>query len=423
MTGATEGGVGIKMGSMVDKKRVPQQQDRMSVSFSPPDISPEDIDAVVDVLRSGWITSGPVGERFRDALSNYCGSADTVLTNSATAALETALRALGVGPGDEVVVPAYTYTASASVVAHTGATIRMVDVQPGRFVPSPQQWAQAITERTKAIIPVDLAGYPVDTAELFGVLESHRHLFKPASDLQEALGRAAVIVDGAHSLGARRDGKRAGALGDFTAFSFHAVKNLTTAEGGALTWRKELPVGPELTRHVQQLILHGQTKTALEKSRGASWEYDIAFPGYKMNMPDITAALGLSQLGRYEQILRRRADLIKQYDTGLNGLPCTPYAHRGQGWTSSGHLYLLRLNGKDEAARNRFIDQMFERGVATNVHYKPLPMLTAYRQLGFGIAHYPNAYAQYANEVTLPLHTRLTDAQVQYVVECVREII
>lgn len=390
----------------------------MQVPFSPPDIREEDIQAVAQVLRSGWITSGPVGEEFRNALTDLCGSADTILMNSATAGLEMALRVIGVGPGDEVIVPAYTYTASASVIHHVGAQIVMVDVAPGQYFVSPQTWADAITDKTKAIIPVDLGGVMVDTDSIYQAIASRQNLFSPKNSFQEALGRVAVVVDGAHSLGATRNGKTSGSAGDFTAFSFHAVKNLTTGEGGALTWRKDLPVpSEEIYKYLRLLILHGQSKSALEKTNSASWEYDIAFPGYKANMADIMAALGYSQLQRYQSVMERRLDIVRAYDQALLPLGNTSLTHEGENFRSSGHLYLLGLEGKTLAERNRFIEDMYQKGVSCNVHYKPLPLLTAYRDLGFDIADYPNAYAQYEKEVSLPLHTCLTDTQVSYVIE------
>ncbi|MDY5273771.1 MAG: DegT/DnrJ/EryC1/StrS aminotransferase family protein [Arcanobacterium sp.] len=396
----------------------------MQVPFSPPDLRDDDIEAVINVLRSGWITSGPVGEKFRTQLTEFSGSAGTVLVNSATAALEAALRYLGIGPGDEVIVPAYTYTASASVIHHVGATIVMVDVEQGSYFMSAESIAAAITPRTKAVIAVDLAGRMVDTAPLYEVVESARGLFIPASPAQEAFGRIAVIIDGAHSLGAVREGKRSGSVGDFTAFSFHAVKNLTTAEGGAITWRKENPADSEdIEQFLKLHILHGQSKSALEKTNSAAWEYDVMFPGYKANMPDTLAALGLSQLQRYPETIARRHQIIESYTAALSGLPCTPLAHQGINWQSSGHLYMLSLDSLPLSGRNDFIERMYQRGVSCNVHYKTLPMLTAYKNLGFHTEDFPNAYNQYAHEVTLPLHTVLTDEQVEYVGHTARTIL
>lgn len=396
----------------------------MQILFSPPQIEEEDIEALVQVLRSGWITSGPVGEEFRHALTDYCASSDTILVNSATAGLEVALRLLGVGQGDEVIVPAYTYSASAAVIEHVGAKIVMLDVAPGEFFPSAQTYADAITEHTKAIIPVDLGGVPIDLNPIYAAIESAKTKFMPKNKVQEFLGRVAIIADGAHSLGAVRNGQKTGNLADFTSFSFHAVKNLTTAEGGALTWNQKLaPISAELMKHARLLILHGQSKSALEKTNSAAWEYDIAFPGFKQNMADIMAALGYSQLKRYEKTLARRREIVGRYNEAFTGLECSWLEHSGRDWQSSCHLYLLRLNGADEAARNRFIDDMYAQGVSCNVHYKPLPMFTAYRDLGFNIADYPNAFAQYQNEVTLPLHTCLTDEQVSYVAETATKLL
>lgn len=401
----------------------------MNIPFSPPDIRDEDIEAVVKVLRSGWITSGPVGEEFRTQLRDFSGAAGAVLVNSATAALESALRYLKIGPGDEVIVPAYTYTASASVVEHVGAKIVMVDVDPGSYFTNTERIGAAITERTKAVIVVDLAGRMVDLDPIYEVLNDARSRFLPASPAQEAFGRIALIVDGAHSLGATLGKHRAGSYGDFTAFSFHAVKNLTTSEGGAITWSHENPAASaDIERFLKLNILHGQSKSALEKTNSAAWEYDIVFPGYKANMPDILAALGLSQLQRYQETIARRHSIINSYSEALADLPLTPMPHEGiddQGrhWYSSGHLYLLALDTLTLEQRNSFIERMYERGISCNVHYKPLPLFTAYRDLGFDIADYPNAYAAYEHEVTLPLHTVLTDEQVEYVGEHAHSIL
>lgn len=396
----------------------------MQVAFSTPDIREEDIEAVSEVLRSGWITSGPVGEKFRNALTKYCGSSDTILLNSCTAGLELALRALGIGPGDEVIVPAYTYTASASVIHHVGATIVMVDVAPGSYFVAPQTWEQAITEKTKAIIPVDLGGLMNDTEPLYRAIENKRSVFQPNNELQRQIGRVALIMDGAHSLGATLNGKKAGSVADFTAFSFHAVKNLTTAEGGALTWNRDLPVDhTELARLLRLLSLHGQDKSALEKIHSSSWEYDIVFPGYKMNLPDIQAALGLSQLKRYDTLIERRHSIIAQYNEALADTGTTSLPHITENARSSGHLYMLNLLGFSVPERNAFINQMGEAGISCNVHYKPLPALTAYRNMGFDQADFPNSMAQYSTEVSLPLHTCLTDEQVNYVTQTARNLL
>ncbi len=392
----------------------------MQIPFSPPDITQSDIDAVVAALQSGWITSGPTGEEFRHALTEYCQSQDTLLVNSATAALETALRFLGIGPGDEVIVPAYTYTASAAVIAHVGAQIVMVDVAPGSYFPTVQEFANAITERTKAIITVDLAGVPYDATELLAYLENNKAQFRPNNPVQEQIGRIAYISDGAHSLGAQLQGVPTGNIADFTAFSFHAVKNLTTAEGGALTWRTGLPLASdEILRTTRMLTLHGQSKSALEKSKAGSWEYDIEFLGYKMNMPDITAALGLSQLKRYPQMLAHRKNSVAHYDNALLPLGYGSLSHTGSNWESSRHLYLLDRPGWTVDERNSFIVKLAEAGISANVHYKPLPLLSAYQRLGFQIANYPNAYAQYEKVLSLPLHTKLTERELVYITDTI----
>lgn len=396
----------------------------MFIPFSPPDIREEDVEAVAAVLRSGWITSGPVGAEFSEALSTYCDTVDTVLVNSCTSGLELSLRALGIGPGDEVIVPAYTYTASASVIDHVGAKIVMVDVAPGSFFVAAETFENAITERTKAIIAVDMAGVMNDTQPIYDAIESRQELFTPSSMLQERIGRVALIIDAAHSLGAMQAGSRAGSVADFTAFSFHAVKNLTTAEGGALTWNKNLPVDhEELGSLLRVLTLHGQNKSALEKSKASSWEYDIVSPAYKMNLPDILAAMGYSQFKRYDRVLDRRHEILARYNEILADTDTTALRHSGKNFRSSGHLYLLTLNEYSQDDRNQFIADMQSQGVSCNVHYKPLPALTAYRNLGFKMSDYPNSMAQYSNEVTLPLHTCLTDEQVDYVANTARNLL
>lgn len=394
----------------------------MNIPFSPPDIQESDIEAVVSVLKSGWITSGPVGEEFRHALTKFCNSADTILVNSATAALESALRILGIGPGDEVIVPAYTYSASASVIDHVGAKIIMADVAENSFFVAPETWESYITKKTKAIIPVDLGGVMADLEPIYTAIETKRNIYQPNNPIQEQLGRVAIIVDGAHSLGAELRGKKAGEAGDFTAFSFHAVKNLTTAEGGALTWRTDNGLDSnDIYQSLRLLILHGQTKSALEKTNAAAWEYDIVSPAYKMNLADIMAALGLSQLKRYPQTIARRHEIVNHYQEVLAETPVDWLTHEGTDFYSSAHLFLLRINGATEAQRNTFIEEMAAAGVSCNVHYKPLPLLTAYQNLGFNISDYPNALAQYQNEVTLPLHTCLTNEQMEYVAQQTKE--
>lgn len=387
----------------------------MNIPFSPPDINQEDIDEVVNALRSGWITTGPRTKEFEKQIARFCGAQRAVCLNSATAGLELTLRLLGIGEGDEVITTAYTYTASASVICHVGAKPVIIDTAPGSFFTAPEQLEGAINSRTKAVIPVDLAGIPVNYEQLYSLLERHSSVFQPANKLQEALGRIAILADAAHSFGASRGGIMSGSLADFTSFSFHAVKNLTTAEGGAVTW-KNIPgvEDEEIYKNYMLLSLHGQTKDALNKNSCGGWEYDILLPGYKCNMTDMAAALGLSQLKRYESILSRRAQLIAFYNSAFAGSRITPIKHFGNDYKSSGHLYITRIEGVGEQERNQLIDRLAQNGVAANVHYKPLPMLTAYKNLGFDIKDYPNAYNMYKNEITLPLNTVLTDEQAEY---------
>lgn len=388
---------------------------KMNIPFSPPDINQEDIDEVVNALRSGWITTGPRTKEFEKQIARFCGAQRAVCLNSATAGLELTLRLLGIGEGDEVITTAYTYTASASVICHVGAKPVIIDTAPGSFFMAPEQLEGAINSRTKAVIPVDLAGIPVNYEQLYSLLEGYNSVFQPANKLQEALGRIAILADAAHSFGASRGGIMSGSLADFTSFSFHAVKNLTTAEGGAVTW-KNIPgvEDEEIYKNYMLLSLHGQTKDALNKNSRGGWEYDILLPGYKCNMTDMAAALGLSQLKRYESILSRRAQLIAFYDAAFAGSRITPIKHFDNDYKSSGHLYITRIEGVGEQERNQLIDRLAQNGVAANVHYKPLPMLTAYKNLGFDIKDYPNAYNMYKNEITLPLNTVLTDEQAEY---------
>ncbi len=397
----------------------------MKVDFSLPDIREEDIQEVVETLRSGWITTGPRTKQFEKEIARMCGTEYAVCLASATASMEMTLRIMGIGPGDEVITTAYTYTASCSVICHVGATPVLVDTLPGSFEMDPAQVERAVTEKTKAIICVDLAGIVYSRYdEIYRIAEEKRPMFRPANERQEALGRILVMADGAHAFGASRDGKMCGQIADFTCFSFHAVKNLTTAEGGAATWsdtvRKAGIDGKRLYREYMLLSLHGQSKDALAKTRAGAWEYDIVAPFYKCNMTDIQAALGLSQLRRYESIFDRRREMIRRYDEAWPKEKVQVLSHYGDTWRSSGHLYLTRLNGKNREECSRIIDEMAEHDVAANVHYKPLPMMTAYRNLGFDIADYPNAYAQYENEITLPLHTCMTDDQQEYVIEVFR---
>ncbi|MDB1806077.1 DegT/DnrJ/EryC1/StrS aminotransferase family protein [Eggerthella lenta] len=385
------------------------------ISFSPPDITQAELDEVADALRSGWITTGPKTKEFEREIARFAQAERAAAFASATAALECALRALGVGPGDEVITSAYTYTASCSVICHVGATPVLCDVAPGSYEMDYDALPDLVTERTRAVIPVDIAGRMVDYDRLFAALDSVRDRWKPATELQRAFDRVIVIADAAHSFGATYQGHPSGSVADFTAFSFHAVKNLTTAEGGALAWRAGAFDSDELYRRFMLQSLHGQTKDALAKNRAGAWEYDIAFPGWKCNMTDIQAALGLAQLRRYPVSLARRRAIVERYERNLGECDVELLRHYGEDFESSGHLMLVRLTGKSSAFRNALIERMANDGVATNVHYKPLPLLTAYRDLGFAIADFPNALAQFENEVTLPLHTLLSDEDVDYV--------
>lgn len=391
-----------------------------NIPFSPPDMSEAEIEMVAEALRSGWITTGPKTKEFENLIAMCCGTEKAVCLNSATACMESILRALGVGPGDEVITSAYTYTATASVTCHVGATVVMVDTKPGSFEMDYDKMAEAITEKTKVIIPVDLAGIVCDYDKIFAAVESKKHLFRPANDIQKAYGRVIVLADAAHAFGAKRKGKMCGEIADFTSFSFHAVKNLTTAEGGALTWKGRDGVDNEtLYKQFQLLSLHGQNKDALAKTQLGAWEYDIVAPYYKCNMTDVMAGIGLAQLKRYQGMLDRRRGIINKYNEGLKGFNVQVLNHYPdeEGTSSSGHLYICRLLDKTTEQRNEIIIKMAERGIACNVHYKPLPMMTAYKALGFDIKVYPNAYDMYHNEITLPLHTRLTDEDVEYVIQ------
>ena len=396
----------------------------MKVPFSPPDMSELEVNEVCEAIRSGWITTGPRTKEFERKIAEYCHTDKAVCLNSATACMELVLRLLEVGSGDEVITCAYTYTATASVTCHVGAKVVMVDTAPDSFEMDYTKLADAITERTKVIIPVDLAGVVCDYDKVFAAVESKRHLFRPANDLQRAFGRVVVLADAAHAFGAQRKGKMSGEIADFTSFSFHAVKNLTTAEGGAVTWRNIEGVDNEwIYKQFQLLSLHGQNKDALAKTQLGAWEYDIVSPAFKCNMTDIMAAIGLKQFERYPQMLARRREIIERYNTALKDLNVEVLDHYGDDHASSGHLYLVRLLGKDVEYRNEVIIEMARREIACNVHYKPLPMMTAYKNLGFDIADYPNAYDHYRNEVTLPLNTCMTDEQVEFVIENFVEII
>lgn len=397
-------------------------EDIKAIPFSPPDITEDEINEVVDTLKSGWITTGPKTKLFERNIAAYCKTSRAVALNSATAAMEMTLRLLGIGSGDEVITCAYTYSASASVITHVGAKVVLVDSGLNAFHMDYESLSEAITEKTKAIIPVDIAGQMCDYEKLFAIVESKKDIFKPQNGLQKAIGRIAIIADAAHSIGAMYKNKMSGEVADFTSFSFHAVKNLTTAEGGAVTWRDIEGIDNEtLYKEYMLLSLHGQSKDALAKTQAGSWEYDIVAPNYKCNMTDIMASLGLVQLKRYPQILNRRKAIIEKYDALLSEANVSSMVHYSGDFESSGHLYLMNLRGKDESFRNAFITKMAQKGVSTNVHYKPLPLHTAYRNLGFKIEDYPNAYEMYKNEVTLPLHTLLTDDDIEYVVRRVKE--
>lgn len=396
----------------------------MKVPFSPPDMSELEVNEVCEAIRSGWITTGPRTKEFERKIADYCHTDKAVCLNSATACMELVLRLLEVGPGDEVITCAYTYTATASVTCHVGAKVVMVDTAPDSFEMDYTKLADAITERTKVIIPVDLAGVVCDYDKVFAAVESKRRLFRPANDLQRAFGRVVVLADAAHAFGAQRKGKMCGEIADFTSFSFHAVKNLTTAEGGAVTWRNIEGIDNEwVYKQFQLLSLHGQNKDALAKTQLGAWEYDIVSPAFKCNMTDIMAAIGLKQFERYPQMLTRRREIIERYNAALKDLNVEVLDHYGDDHASSGHLYFVRLLGKDVEYRNEVIIEMARREIACNVHYKPLPMMTAYKNLGFDIVDYPNAYDHYRNEVTLPLNTCMTDEQVEFVIENFVEII
>lgn len=386
------------------------------IPFSPPDITQAEIDEVVDTLRSGWITTGPKTKQFEREIAAYCGTGTAVCLNSATACLELALHVLGIGPGDEVIVPAYTYTASASPVLHLGGTPVFVDCRPDSYEMDYDRMAAAITPRTKAVIPVDIGGILCDYERIFSIVEEKKSLFVPSNEVQRQIGRVAVVADGAHSFGAYRGERKSGAFADFTSFSFHAVKNLTTAEGGAVTWRDDLGLDSRaIYRQMMLLSLHGQDKDALAKTKAGAWEYDIVGPWYKCNMTDIMASIGLAQLRRYEGMLARRYELVEYYNKRLEGGGMGVAPHLEENGRSSCHLYLTQLPEKVVPRRNEIIESLAKQGVSTNVHYKPLPLLTAYRSLGYRMEDYPNAYARYAAEITLPLYSTLTDAQAERV--------
>lgn len=388
-----------------------------NISFSPPDISELEIAEVVEALRSGWITTGPRTKKLENLIAEWIGTEKCVCLNSQTACAETALRIMGIGKGDEVITSAYTYTATASVIDHVGAKIVLIDTQKNSLQMDYDALEAAINENTKAIIPVDLGGVPCDYDRIFDIAQRKKGLFKPANDIQAKLGRVAVMADCAHAFGAEYHGKMIGSVADFSSFSFHAVKNFTTAEGGALTWRAVDGISnDDIYKRIQLLSLHGQSKDALAKTQLGAWEYDIVGTYYKCNMTDVTAAIGLKQFERYPEMLRRRKEIIERYDSAFVPLGVETLKHYTDEYESSGHLYITRIPGIDAERRNEIIVKMAEKGVACNVHYKPLPMHTAYKNLGFDIKNYPNAYAHYENEVTLPLHTKLTDEDVEYII-------
>ncbi|MBQ0056483.1 MAG: DegT/DnrJ/EryC1/StrS family aminotransferase [Bacteroidales bacterium] len=398
---------------------------KRNIPFSPPDITEEEIQLVADAMRSGWITTGPKTKELERQVAAYCNTERAVCLGSATACMESILRLLGVGVGDEVIVPAYTYTASASVVCHVGATLRFVDVQEDSREMDYDQLEAAINERTKVVIPVDLGGLVCDYDKVFRAVEAKRSLFVPANDIQRAFGRVIVMADSAHAFGSQWHGEMCGSIADFTSFSFHAVKNFTTAEGGALTWRPIPGFDNEaIYKQFMLLSLHGQSKDALAKTQLGGWEYDIVAPYYKCNMTDITAAIGLAQMKRYDGLLARRRQIIERYNEAFAKVPGLELMeHYTADHTSNGHLYIVRFIGRDSDYRNSVIAQMAERGVACNVHFKPLPMMTGYQKLGFDIKDFPNAYAMFCNAMTLPSHTRMTDEDVDYVIKCFLEVV
>ena len=390
---------------------------KMNIPFSPPDIGEEEINEVIDTLKSGWITTGPKTKKFESEIAKLCNTEKVVCLNSATAALELTLRLLGIGEGDEVITSSYTYTASASPIAHVGAKIVLVDTKENSYEMDYEKLKKAITKKTKAIIPVDLAGIVCDYDKIFEIVEEKKKLFMPNNEIQKLFSRAIVIADGAHVIGGQRNNKMAGEIADFTTFSFHAVKNLTTAEGGAVTWKNVKGLdNDKLYKQYQLLSLHGQSKDALNKTQLGNWEYDIVAPYYKCNMTDIMAAIGLAQLKRYTSLINRRHEIIEKYNRAFSKLPVKLLNHKDDTHKSSGHLYLVRVDGIDTDIRNEIIIKMAERGIATNVHYKPLPLLTAYRDLGFDIKDYPNSYNLYKNEITLPLYSKLTNEEIDYII-------
>ena len=398
--------------------------DKRDIPFSPPDMSEDEINEVADTLRNGWITTGPKVKEFERLIAKYVGVNKAVCLNSQTACAEMALRVLGVGEGDEVIVPAYTYTASASVVCHVGAKLVLVDVKKDSLEMDYDALEKAITEKTKVIIPVDLGGVPCDYDRIYEIVEKKKNLFKPSNKIQEAMGRISVNADTAHAFGASWHGKMCGSIADFSSFSFHAVKNLTTAEGGALTWRTIEGIDDEdIYKQLQLLSLHGQSKDALAKTKLGAWEYDVVAPLYKCNMTDIMGGIGIAQMRRYPEMLKRRKEIIERYNEAFTPLGVEVLNHYDEDHQSSGHLYITRVPNITGDQRNEIIEKMAEGGIACNVHYKPLPMLSAYKNLGFNIKDYPNAYNQFVNEITLPLHTKLSDEDVEYIIENFKDVV
>lgn len=401
----------------------------MKIPFSPPDLTDAEINEVVSALKSGWITTGPKTKELEREVASLCHTDKAVCLSSQTSCAEMALRLLGIGEGDEVIVPAYTYTASAEVVCHVGAKLVFIDSQPDSLEMDYEAVEKAITDKTKVIIPVDLGGIPCDYDRIFSIVEKKKSLFKPSNDIQSKFGRIIVCADTAHAFGSSWHGQPVGSVADFSAFSFHAVKNFTTAEGGALTWKPNDALNDEeLYKRVQLYSLHGQSKDALSKNQLGSWEYDILGPWYKCNMTDIHAAIGLAQMKRYPSLLKHRREIIEKFDNAFKPLGVHTLPHFTDEYTSSGHLYLTRVfkkNGEpvSDEERREIIIKMAERGITTNVHYKPLPMMTGYKKLGFDIKDYPNAYAHYANEISLPLFSRLTDEEVDYIIDNYTDVI
>lgn len=396
----------------------------MNIPFSPPDITEKEIELVSEALRSGWITTGPKTKLFEQKIADHIGTNKVVCLNSATAAMEMTLRLLDVGEGDEVIVPAYTYTATCSVICHVGAKPVIVDIAEDSYELDYDKLDDVINEKTKVIMPVDLGGVVCDFDKIYNLVERNKNKFKPNNDIQKAIGRVIILSDCAHGFGAKKSNIKTGNFADFTCYSFHAVKNLTTAEGGAVTWKNIEGIDDEkIYKDYMNLSLHGQTKDALNKSKAGSWEYDIVSPAYKCNMTDLQAAIGLAQLDRYDDMLKRRHEIINKYNNLLKDYKVEVLPHLEGNNVSSGHLYLMRIDGIDEETRNKLIIEFAEKGVATNVHYKPLPMLTAYKNLGFDILDYPNAYKHYANEITLPLYSRLTDEEVDYILNTIQEVL